>query len=116
MAKGGKKGGKTRRKVGMVNGSLSVVRQICTLVAHKCVKILAGVLRVENAVEIAKSQPLFFDTLCPIRLPSAMVPPPPPSSLWITTSKILAKLGRFHFPEIWFSSSSWSLTFNLKGF
>ncbi|GKV50013.1 hypothetical protein SLEP1_g56731 [Rubroshorea leprosula] len=49
MAKGGKKGGKTRRKVGMVNGSLSVVRQIRALVAHKCVKILAGVPRVENA-------------------------------------------------------------------
>ncbi|GKV40747.1 hypothetical protein SLEP1_g48351 [Rubroshorea leprosula] len=125
MATGEKKGGKTRRKVGMVNESLSVARQIRALVAHKCVKILAGVLRVENVVEIAKSQPLFFDTLCPLRLPSAMVPPPrlpsamvppPPPSLWITTSKILAKLGGFHFPEIWFSSSSWSLTFNLKGF
>ncbi|GKV14786.1 hypothetical protein SLEP1_g25606 [Rubroshorea leprosula] len=49
MAKGGKKGGKMRRKVGMVNGSLSVVRQIRALVAHKCVKILVGILRVENA-------------------------------------------------------------------
>ncbi|GLT44103.1 hypothetical protein SLA2020_180190 [Shorea laevis] len=41
---------------------------------------------------IAKSQPLFFDTPCPLRLPSAVVPPPPPPSLWIATSKILAKL------------------------
>lgn len=68
MAKGGKKGGKTRRKVGMVNGSLSVVRQIHALVAHKCVKILARVLRVESAGNAETRAVLLVDVYLPIEL------------------------------------------------
>ncbi|KAK6228659.1 hypothetical protein SCA6_000999 [Theobroma cacao] len=44
-----KKGG--RRRIGMVNGSMSVVHQFHALVAHKCVKIYARVLRVEESGE-----------------------------------------------------------------
>ncbi|GLT88566.1 hypothetical protein SLE2022_065860 [Rubroshorea leprosula] len=68
MAKGGKKGGKTRRKIGMVNGSLSVVRQIHALVAHKCVKILARVLRVESAGNGETRAVLLVDVYLPIEL------------------------------------------------
>lgn len=46
--KGKKNGGKSRRKIGMVNGSMSVVRQIHALVVHKCVEVEARVLRVEG--------------------------------------------------------------------
>lgn len=43
--------GSRRRKIGMVNGSISVVHQIHALVSHKCVKIHARVLRVEGSGE-----------------------------------------------------------------
>ena len=58
---------KGRRKIGMVNGSISVVHQIHALVAHKCVKIHARVLRVEESGEEARAVVL-LDVYLPVEL------------------------------------------------
>ncbi|KAK8676092.1 hypothetical protein V6N13_034146 [Hibiscus sabdariffa] len=59
-----KKGGK---KIGMVHGSISVLNQIHALVAHKCLKIQARLLRVENGVEEARAVVL-VDVYLPVDL------------------------------------------------
>lgn len=46
---------KARKNIGMVNGSISVVNQIHALVAHKCLKIQARVLSVEESGEEARA-------------------------------------------------------------
>ncbi|XVF00267.1 hypothetical protein REPUB_Repub03eG0270500 [Reevesia pubescens] len=60
---------KGRRKIGMVNGSFSVVNQIHALVARKCVKIHARVLRVEENGEEARAV-LLVDVYLPVELRS----------------------------------------------
>ncbi|KAL4369697.1 hypothetical protein GQ457_05G021680 [Hibiscus cannabinus] len=59
-----KKGGK---KIGMVHGSISVLNQIHALIAHKCLKIQARLLRVENGVEEARAVVL-VDVYLPVDL------------------------------------------------
>ncbi|OMO99052.1 SNF2-related protein [Corchorus capsularis] len=60
-----KRGG--RKKIGTVNGSMSVVHQIHALVAHKCLRIDARVLRVEETAEEARAAVL-VDVYLPIEL------------------------------------------------
>ncbi|XVF82193.1 hypothetical protein PTKIN_Ptkin16aG0025500 [Pterospermum kingtungense] len=58
-----------RRKIGMVNGSVSVVHQIHALVAHKCVRIHARVLRVEESGEGAgRRAVVLVDVYLPVEL------------------------------------------------
>ncbi|KAL1173988.1 hypothetical protein V6Z11_A05G449400 [Gossypium hirsutum] len=56
-----------RKNIGMVNGSISVVNQIHALVAHKCLKIQARVLSVEESGEEARAVVL-VDVYLPVDL------------------------------------------------
>ncbi|XVE86168.1 hypothetical protein DITRI_Ditri18aG0014200 [Diplodiscus trichospermus] len=58
---------KGRRKIGMVNGSISVVHQIHALVNRKCVKIDARILRVEESGGEARAVVL-VDVFLPVEL------------------------------------------------
>ncbi|XP_022764767.1 F-box protein At3g54460 [Durio zibethinus] len=63
----GKSNKKGRRKIGMVNGSISVVHQIHALVAHKCLKIHARVMRVEEREKEVRAVVL-VDVYLPVEL------------------------------------------------
>ncbi|KAE8669883.1 F-box protein [Hibiscus syriacus] len=58
---------KGRKKIGMVHGSISVVNQIHVLVAHKCLKIQARLLRVEDGWEEVRAVVL-VDVYLPVEL------------------------------------------------
>uniref|UniRef100_A0A2P2INB3 F-box protein At3g54460 n=1 Tax=Rhizophora mucronata TaxID=61149 RepID=A0A2P2INB3_RHIMU len=70
---GGKKRTRRRRSlrgIGMVNGSVSVVHQILTLLAHRCVEVSARVLHVDRGEEEEKEARVvvLLDVFLPIAL------------------------------------------------
>lgn len=57
-----------RRKIGLVNGSLSVVHQLHALVMHKCLKIIARVIHVELGQNENVRAVVLVDVHLPIEL------------------------------------------------
>lgn len=61
-------GGKSKRKIGMANGSMSVVHQIHALVVHKCVKIVARVLQTVSGDDGEARAMVLMDVYLPMDL------------------------------------------------